>query len=186
MRILHRLGGDHAAREAEALRFVGEVLLAPHSGHDFDGLAPVVPGLLPVHPEGRLLHGCGPSGAPFHAAAGEDVDGGDLLGDALGRGEGEGGQGDAEAEADPLGEPGQVAEEHLGGRAVRAAFAEVVLDRPDGTEAHPVGEPYLFHRLPVGALLGGPLAVRVGSLPGPRHVDLVEHVQIHAGTLRQI
>lgn len=40
--------------------------------------------------------------------------------------------------------------------------------------------------LPVGALPGGPPAVRMGPAPGPRHVDLVEHVQVHGGTLRQI
>ncbi|MFJ2595722.1 hypothetical protein [Streptomyces erythrochromogenes] len=58
----------------------------------------------------------------------------------------------------------------------------MVLDRPDRAEPHPVGRPDLIHGLPVGALLGGPPAVRMGSGPGLP----VEHVQIHGGTLRQI
>ncbi|MFG2499158.1 hypothetical protein ACGFSB_13260 [Streptomyces sp. NPDC048441] len=72
-----------------------------------------------------------------------------------------------------------MAEQHLGCRAVRAALAEVVLHRPHRAEADPVREPDLFHGLAVGALLGGALAVRMGSVPGLRYVDLVQHIEVH-------
>jgi len=89
----------------------------------------------------------------FHEAR-EQVDGSDLLGNPLRGRETERGERDAEAEADLLGEPGEMTEEHLGGRAMRASLTEVVLDRPDGVEPDLVGEPDLLDRLAVSAPFG--------------------------------
>ena len=76
------------------------------------------------------------------------------------------------------------ADDHLGGRAVRAALAEVVLDEPGGVEAELVGELHLLEHLGVGALLAVP-AGRTGCGPashGSGRVDLVQQVQLHERT----
>ena len=57
------------------------------------------------------------------------------------------------------------AEQHLGRGAVRAALAEVVLDRPDRVEAERSAELDLLDRLVVGALLALALAVRDAARP---------------------
>ena len=63
----------------------------------------------------------------------------------------------------------QRADHDLGGRTVRAALAEVVLDEPGDVEAELVGEPHLLEHLAVGPLLARSLAVGVRSLvPRPR------------------
>ena len=65
-------------------------------------------------------------------------------------------------EPDLLGDLGQGADQHLGGRAVRAALPEVVLDVPGGVEAQRVGQADLLERLGVG-LAARPAAGRRGG-----------------------
>ena len=78
---------------------------------------------------------------------------------------------------------GEVAEQHLGRRAVRPALAEVVLDGPDGVEAELVGEPDLLDRLAVGAALGVALAVRMRPAPWLGRIHLVQDVEFHEAFL---
>ena len=121
-----------------------------------------------VDAEGGLLHRGRATGAPLDATLREDVDGRHLLGDARRVDEAERHQRDAEAEADVLGRLRERAEHDLGCGAVRATFAEVVLDEPHGVEAEGVGELDLVEHLVVRALLGLALPVRVRPRPTAR------------------
>ena len=150
--------------------------------HRADGVLGRVAAGLAIHAERQLLHRRRAAGAPLDAAAGEDVDGGDLLGDARRMGEAVGHQRDAEAEAEVLGDLRERAVDHFGRRAVRAPLTEVVLDQPHGVEPQPVGETDLLERLPVGLLLARPLSVRVLAGPRPGDVDLVEQVEFHGAS----
>jgi len=76
---------------------------------------------------------------------------------------------DTEAEADALRQPAERAEQHLRARRHREAREEVVLDEPDGVEAHLVGEDALLQRL-----LDDPVIVHDRSL------HLVGEAQSHA------
>jgi hypothetical protein len=179
VRVLHRLGGDHAPGELPVLALELEVLRLPRPDDGLDGLAPLVAAEVAVDAEGGLLHGRRPPGAPVDAPAGEDVGGGDLLGHPHRRGEAVGHERDPEAEADLLGDLAERPDEDLGRRGVRPALAEVVLDVPRAVEAEPVGEADLLDRLGVGLLLGGPLPVRVLAGPGLRDIDLVQQIELH-------
>ena len=156
-----------------------EVLALPHADDGLDGLLPLLAARLAVDTERDLLHRRGAAGAPLDPPAREHVGGGNLLRDAHRRGERVGHQRHAEPEADLLGDLRQRADDHLGRGRVRATLAEVVLDVPGGVEPELVGQLDLLERLPIGLLLGLPLAVRMWTGPRLRDVDLVEQVQLH-------
>jgi len=66
---------------------------------------------------------------------------------------------------------------------VGATSAEVVLDGPDGVEAHAVGQLDLFEGLAVGALLAFALPIGMGTLvPGLRGVHFVEKIELHGAS----
>ena len=156
-----------------------EVLVFPHLHDGADRLLPLVAALVARHVERGLLHRRRPAGAPLDPAVREDVGRRHLLGDAHRRRERVRHERDAEAEAQVLRALRQRPDDHLGCRRVRAPLAEVVLDVPRAVEAEGVGELDLLDRLPVRALLGLALAVRVGLRPRLRHVDLVQQVELH-------
>ena len=168
MRVLHRLGRDHAARELEPGAVPLEVLLAPHRRDDPDRLLPLVPARAPVDVERRLLLRSGATGSPLHPSGRQDVGGCDLLRHTRRVREPERQQRHAETQSDVPGGLSQRADHHLGRGAVRLAFAEVVLDEPGDVEPELVGQLDLLQRIPVRALFTRTLAVRVGSLPRRR------------------
>ena len=177
--VLEGLGGHHAPREVEIRAVELEVLGLPHADDGLDGLSRLILRVLPVDAEGGLLHRGGATGAPLDPARGEDVDGGHLLGHPHRWPEGVGEERHPESQPDLLGDLGERPEHDLGGRAVGAALAEVVLDVPGGLEAQAVGQADLLEGLAVGALLGLALPDGVGPGPWPRDVDLVEQVELH-------
>src|SRR5207244_2599553 len=111
-------------------------------------------------------------GLDVEPAVGEDVERGGALGDADRVVEAIRQEHDAVPDADlpcPL-RDGR--EEDLGRGGVGELREEVVLDRPHGVEAEPVGERDLLERLVVAAVL----AARVVRL---RDLELVEQVELH-------
>ena len=79
---LQRLGQDLDAVVAPELALVATALVPPGGQHDLDALAEAVGALLHRHAEGLELDAVeAAAGAPVHAAAREDVDHGDLLGE---------------------------------------------------------------------------------------------------------
>ena len=164
MGLLQRLGDDVAARHGEELALEAVVGRLGHHLRDLaGGLFPH--GLLQAAFDAEaaeLLFGGGFARAELDAAVGEEVEGGDALGDAcgvvvVGRGEG-----DAVAEAHVLRALREGGEHELGRGGVRVLLEEVVLDFEDVIEAEFIGELHLVEHLVVDAVLGvrGPTARR--------------------------
>src|SRR5205823_5781225 len=83
---------------------------------------------------------------------------------------------DAVAETDAVGALGAGGEEHLGRRGVAVLLEEVVLDLPDAVHAELVGQLHLLEGVLDELVLG------VG-LPGAGELMLVEHAELHGGSL---
>ena len=115
------------------------------------------------------------AGAPVHPSAGEDVEGGDTLGDADGMVVPVRREGDPVTDADALGARRHEREEDLGGGGVRVLVEPVVLDLPDAVVAQPVGELGLLEAVPeaLGLLVAG----------GAGDLHLEEEGELHAGVL---
>ena len=171
VRLLQRLR-DHVARGEIVILAVEFPILAGEHRHD--GLHRLLPALaLVAHPDGegmelgrprRLTH------AELDAAAGDQIERGDALGDALRLVGGE--LHDAVAEADALGALARRGEEHLGRRAMGIFLEEMMLDRPDIVVAELVGELDLGQRI---------LQQRIfaGLAPRARQLMLVEDAEFH-------
>ena len=143
--------------------------------HRHDGAHGLLEDLaLVVHVDAERLE-LGDRGALAHAelaaAVRQQVEAGDLLGDA---GRMVGGElHDAVAEADLLRPLAGRREEQLGRRRMGVFLEEVVLDLPGMVVAQPVGELDLVERVLVEPVL-------VAFLPGPRQLQLVENAELHA------
>src|SRR5262245_14659237 len=109
---------------------------------------------------------------PFDAAAREEVEHGDALGDARRMVEAGRHQGDAVAEADPERALRAGCQEDPRRRRVRLLLQEVVLDLPDVLDPEAVGELDLLERLREDP----PLRIRI---PGPGDLVLVEEAELH-------
>ena len=151
---------------------MAEGILRPHPGDHLERLLPHRARQLGVDPEAGLLVLAGAAGPELEPAVGEDVERGGALGDADRVVEAIRQEHDAVPDADlpcPL-RDGR--EEDLGRGGVGELREEVVLDRPHGVEAEPVGERDLLERLVVTAVLAARV-VRLGDL------ELVEQVELH-------
>ena len=171
VRLLQRLG-DHVARgEIEILAVELPALLGEHRHDGLDRLFPAVALVAHLHAERmelgrsrRLAH------AELDAAAGQEIERGHLLRDAMrlvGRE-----LDDAVAEADALGALAGRAEKNFRRRGVRVLLEEVMLHFPRIVVAQPVGELDLRQRV----LQQLVLALRA---PRPRQLVLVEDAELH-------
>ena len=170
----------HVGRNVVVLAVVSEAALVERLPHDLDLLLEELAVGVLVH-DGRaedldLAGVVAASHAEAHAAVGEPVGGGVVLGQAQGVPHGV----DVEAAAEPelLGEVGQVHPEHQQvGDALVALALEVVLGGPEGVVAEAVhGDGDLFGLFDGAAgqfLVGEPAVVGGGSLvAGVVHVDV--------------
>ncbi len=171
MRLLHRLRHDVAQREIEigAVIFAAAILehrddrahrVFPHRAFFVEGAAKG----FELGAAGALAH------AEFDAAAADEVECGDALGDPRRRARRQ--LHDAVREPDVLGALARGTEKHLGGRRMRIFFEKMVLDLPGIVVAEPVGQLDLVERV----LVEPQLAAR---LPRPRQLQLIENAELH-------
>ena len=172
VRLLQRLRHDVARRHLqEAAVVAGEGLLDEHAGDRVERLLPLLPLRVAVDDEAaelglrRRL-----TGAEVDPAVGDEVEGGDALGDAGRVVEALRELHDAVAEPDAARALAGGGEEHLGRRRVAVLLEEVVLDLPHVVEADAVGQLHLVERVLEQLVL-------VVGVPGPRQLVLVEDAE---------
>ena len=171
VRLLHRLGHDHAQRHVEvlALVFAGAVLEHRDDGahrllEDFALVLHVDAERLEFGDRGTFAH------AEFGPAARQQVEHRHALGDVGGMVCGE--LQDAVAQPDLLGALAGRRQERGGRGRVGIFLEEVVLDLPGIVVAQPVGELELAQRVLVEPVL-------VAFLPGSRQLQLIEDAELH-------
>src|SRR5205823_227832 len=127
------------------------------------------------HVEPRLFACCRAPSTPLDPSASEDVRCRHLLGNANRMAESVWHQRDTEPESNLIGDLRERPDDYLRSCAMRASFAEVVLDKPRRAEAELVGEFHLLNRALEFRSFGFPQSV----FPRFGHGELVQKVQLH-------